>query len=434
MAESKEQVANQFISSMVAAKWDKALKCCNEELQKAFGDDGLKNIWKSVIAKNGVFQSRKVLKVEKNTVYVLCSFEKWAQLFRIPITADKLTGFWGGRQWPLPEGTEEIPSFDGFELTTKIEVPNNLGPKEVKRAIVFIHGSGPQNLEGTDLHLHGHIAKALRKEGFATIRYNKRSFQVNVKAELGEIDFGCKDYMDYDKNFIHYFIKDGAHMAKVAKKRFPQAKIYLFGHSQGARLALYAAKLCKDIEGMALFGLSFHSLDTAMLEQGVYRHLNYFDELDIDSSNSLSMKEAAANERLASAFSYMDMNEDGVLDKTEFKATDFSNLIATDWSMARSFMRQQLELEPQNEVIEKTELPILVLQGEWDHQVQAYQARALELVNKRLWKKKNLHFLFFPKVGHALNEQKKYYDFDYKEALPRELLAMAKAISKHLGR
>ena len=155
----KEAVAHKFIDSLVSAKWDAAMHCCDEELKKALGQGKLKSIWDEVLAKIGM-------------------------------------------QWPLPRGTEEISSFDGFKLTAKIEVPENLTTDTVKSAIILVHGSGPQNLDGTELHLFQHIARALRKEGFATLRYNKRSFQVNVKAELGELDRKSKEYKDYDENFI----------------------------------------------------------------------------------------------------------------------------------------------------------------------------------------------------------------------------------------
>ena len=431
----KEAVAHKFIDSLVAAKWEAALQCCNEELVEFFGNGKLKRIWESVMAKNGSYRSRKTIKVDERTVYILCSFDKFAKLFSLSVSArGKLAGFWGGRQQPLPQGTEEISGFDGFELVAKIEVPENLTPDKVQKAIVLVHGSGPQSLEGTGLHLFQHISQALRKEGFATLRYNKRSFQVNLNAELGELDTKSKEYKDYDENFIHYFIKDAAHMAEVAQKRFPNAKIYLFGHSQGARMALYAAKRNKNIDGLALFGLSFHTFETGVFEQRIYRFIHYFDELDLDGNGTLNQKEAEADGRLAQAYSYMDMNGDGLIDKSEFKATNFSNSLAEDWSMSRSFARQTLELAPLNEVIKETKLPMLILQGDWDHQVQSYQAKALKLINERLWKKKNIQFLFFPKVGHVLNVQKKYFDFDYKKALPRELSKMAKAIAKRFAK
>ena len=431
----KVQAAQKFFDALIATKWDEALKYCDTDLAKAFANGKLKSIWHSVISENGEYRSRKVMKVNGDTVYLLCCFEKFAQLFRLPMSAaPKLIGFWTGRQWPLPQGTEECASFDGFKLTAKIELPENLTPDKVKRAIVLVHGSGPQSLDGTNLQLFQYIASALRKEGFATIRYNKRSFQVNVRAELGELDRKSKKYKDYDENFIHYFIKDAAHMAKVAQRRFSNAKIYLFGHSQGARLALYAAKRNTQIVGLALFGLSFHTFETGVFEQRIYRFINYFDELDTDGSKTLNKKEAAADVRLAQAFSYMDMNGDGLIDKSEFKATNFSNSLAEDWEMSRSFSRQTLELAPLNEVIKETKLPMLILQGDWDHQVQSYQAKALKLINDRLWKKKNMQFIFFPKLGHVLNVQKKYFDFDYKKASPKDLAKMAKAIANRFAK
>lgn len=90
-------------------------------------------------------------------------------------------------------GKINVKSFDRFPLAAEVEIPNGSTGKDVKRVIVLVHGSGPQSLDvdlgpvtvpsGSQNLYFKDLAEALRRKGFATIRYDKRSYEFKVRIE-----------------------------------------------------------------------------------------------------------------------------------------------------------------------------------------------------------------------------------------------------------
>ena len=86
-----------------------------------------------------------------------------------------------------------IKSFDGFPLDAVIDVPRGFNKSDVKKVVVFVHGSGPQSLDedlssltipkgSTNLFFRD-VADSFLKKNIATVRYNKRAYEAKKRIE-----------------------------------------------------------------------------------------------------------------------------------------------------------------------------------------------------------------------------------------------------------
>jgi uncharacterized protein len=110
-------------------------------------------------------------------------------------------------------------------------------PKTVP-VVIVIAGSGPVDRDGNAGGMlrsdsYRQLAEALAKKGIATIRYDKRGVGASTLGGKLE-DLGFDD-----------FVSDAAALVAMARVNDKLAGVYLFGHSEGALIALEAAATSK---------------------------------------------------------------------------------------------------------------------------------------------------------------------------------------------
>ena len=321
-----------------------------------------------------------------------------------------------------------LKSFDKFAMEIVVERPNGLKNDDVRRVVIFLHGSGPQNMDEdlTKISAPGvknlffvDVSKEFVKNGFAVIRYNKRSFEMGMKISADKDFIKSRIYKKYEKNILKHFVKDARYYAKWAQKRFPKAKIYFLGHSQGASVALWAANETPEVDGVALIGFAPQSLDTILFVQTVYRPLWIFESLDENKDAQLDRKELMGEGKYRKSFLYqmpiIDLNKDEKLQKSEFMAGNLSNVFMDMDPSLKSFRADILSYPTQAEIIKNSKFKIAFFQGELDNQTPSYNAKAVQLLNNIVWKKDNLFFHFFPGLGHALDKRKDYNDLIFQK-------------------
>lgn len=337
-----------------------------------------------------------------------------------------------------------IKSFDGFPLDALIELPQGLNKNDIKKLVVFVHGSGPQSLDedlsaitipkgSTNLFFRD-VADALLKAKIATIRYNKRAYEAKKRIEVNPDYKNSEEFKKYAEHPLEYFIKDCAFFVDYAQKEFPNAEVYILGHSEGTGVALNVARDKKFVKGTILIGFSNESISSSILEQTVYRQLNFFSDLDKNKDDFLSANELKGKEEPAKSIreqmAILDLNGDKKVSLSEYKAGNYSNLIMRNDLYNQPYLVDEAKLPRPSEIIKSASFKILFLQGEYDNQTPAYYAQSVELINKLVWKKKELKFVYFEKAGHALDPRDNINDLNYRIVPTETLNKISKEIAE----
>ncbi|MCA1663346.1 MAG: alpha/beta hydrolase [Myxococcales bacterium] len=140
---------------------------------------------------------------------------------------------------PAPAGVVEEPfEIDnrGARLSGVLWLPATRG--KTVPVVIIIAGSGPVDRDGNAGGIlrsdsYRQLAEALAKKGVATIRYDKRGVgQSTLGGKLEDIGFDD-------------FVSDAAALVAMAKVNDKLSGIYLFGHSEGALIALEVASTNK---------------------------------------------------------------------------------------------------------------------------------------------------------------------------------------------
>lgn len=321
--------------------------------------------------------------------------------------------------------TQSLKSFDGLRLDYEIDYPAD---KNTSRVVVLLHGSGPQDMRedlsalsapGTKNYFFTDISAALTAKGFAVVRYNKRGYQLQQLLKKSPSFAKTSKFNKYIMKPLTATIRDAEAFVEFAVRTFPGAKIYLLGHSEGSRIALHVADRNKFIAGVGLIGLNTQSLDTTIFEQFVYRSLHYFDSLDADRNGVLTAEELAADDPVAKSLvgqmSALDQDKSGTLERSEFMGGNLMNILA-DAPGVMELRKEEAALKKPASILRDAAFDVSLFQGELDNQTQSYNAKALQLANTFSWKKPNLHFKFFPGLGHALDKRTGYMDLVFKPA------------------
>lgn len=125
----------------------------------------------------------------------------------------------------------------------------------------------------------------------------------------------------------------------------------------------------------------------------------------------------------------LDLDSDGKISRSEFMAGNFSNLLLDMAPSMRAYRRQEAEYKRPGELLRDLEADVSFFQGELDNQTPLYGVKAVELLNKAAWKKHNLHFHYFPGLGHALDPRDDYQDILFRPAEGKALAVMASELA-----
>lgn len=205
--------------------------------------------------------------------------------------------------------------------------------------VIFIQGSGPTDRNGNQSMMKSDFAKKithqLAEEGIASFRFDKRIFKMN-KLKIKEEDLRFEDFVEDVQSIISYFNEE---------REF--SKIILAGHSEGSLIGILAANENTD---------AFISL------AGAGRSI---DEIVVDQIG----KQAPGLKQNARE-SFDELIEKG-------STHSYEPVLGSIFRPSvQAYMLSWLKYNPAEE-IGKLEIPVIIIQGTADIQVDTSEAKIL---------------------------------------------------------
>jgi len=229
-----------------------------------------------------------------------------------------------------------------FPLKGILTLPENL--EKPVPAVVFVHGSGSSNMDEKVMKLtpFKDLAKGLGKLGIASARYDKRSFA-----------HGRKMMKKGNLTVKEEVIEDAVLAAELLRgvPRIDPEKIFIIGHSMGAMLAPRI-----DAEGGNFRGLVLLAGTPDTLENVLFRQL---EEMKKGKSRIMAWVASAQEKKFRKSFENL-----YELSDEEAKKIPYAGGVSL-------YYFKEMGEHRAAEYLEKTEKPVLIMQGSRDLQVSA---------------------------------------------------------------
>lgn len=214
--------------------------------------------------------------------------------------------------------------------------------------VLIIAGSGPTDRNGNNSAMENNslkfLADGLRKNGIASVRFDKRGVAGSQEAMTKESDYRIENLMDDVKDWIKLLAAD---------KRF--GKLFVAGHSEGSLIGMVAAENNKSVSGFISIAGAGRSADLILKEQFAETPKN--------------IKEII--------FPMIDTLKKG--DTISSVPHFFHSLFRPS---VQPYLISWFKYNPQDE-LKKLDMPILIIQGTNDLQVKVEDANLLAKANPK---------------------------------------------------
>ena len=282
-----------------------------------------------------------------------------------------------------------------YPLKGILTLPDNI--TEPVPAVVLVHGSGSSNMDEKvgKITPFKDLAEGLAKQGIACVRYNKRSFS-----------YGFKMVMD-KKNIVtvkEETIDDAIMAANLLKNdsRIDTSKVFILGHSMGGMLAPRIDAEGGNFRGLILMAGSPLPMEKIML---------------IQLEEQLAEMKGLTKKIISKQLDKFTALFEGLYELTDeaAKATKIGNGVTL-------YYFKEMGQPTVEDYLNKTDKPMLIMQGEKDFQVRA--DRDYAAYQKILVGRSNVTFKLYPGLSHA------FVPATYED------ISMAKkeySIEKHIG-
>jgi alpha-beta hydrolase superfamily lysophospholipase len=366
-----DSIVTYFDSTMKSGMDAKRLEETINGLTQIYGN--IETVREGVIEEiNMHWMSRTPVKFAKSNMVLSLTFDstgKVAGMFISPQTATYIIPSYvkslSFLETKMDFGTE------GWKVNGTLTFPRD---NEKHPVVIIVHGSGPMDKEGTtgNSKIYRDLAWGLATQGIAVFRYDKRSFTHGSRLFMET--YQGKTYTPQDE-----VINDVLDAIKLmsTNSHVDPSQIYIVGHSQGGMLAPEIAKQSGKLAGVIMLAANARPLQEMILEQMSYLY----------DGQSLSYKEYEKVQRLKHQAEFAKKKK---LDpKTPTDSLPF-NVSAAYWNYLNAY--------DQVKVFTRLTLPVMVLQGERDYQVN--------MTDYNLWmkaaekRKGKTMFKSYPKLNH----------------------------------
>lgn len=257
-----------------------------------------------------------------------------------------------------------------FPLNGILTLPEDL--EKPVPAVVFVHGSGSSNMDEKVMKLtpFKDLAEGLGKHGIASIRYDKRSFAHGRKM-LKKGSLTVKEEVIEDAVLASEMLKNDP--------RIDSEKVFIIGHSMGAMLAPRIDAEGGNFKGLVLMA---GTLDT--LEEVLFRQL---EEMKNGKSKIMAWVASAQDKKFRKSFENLYEISDEEAKKRKYAGG------------VDLYYFKEMGLHSAADYLEKTEKPVLIMQGSRDLQVNV--ERDFVGYKSAFGKKDNFSFRLYEGLNHC---------------------------------
>ncbi|MBW1298805.1 alpha/beta hydrolase [Aquimarina litoralis] len=257
--------------------------------------------------------------------------------------------------------------------------------------IIFIMDAGAINREGNDRMSKNDafklLAIELAKQGIASYRYDKRLFKIDA--------YGIRE----NELSIDHFIKDAEDIVSYFQQNGNYSKIILAGHGQGSLVGMVAAK--NNVNGFISIAGNAQSIDQIVVQQ---------------------LEKQAPGLDKSAAVAFSDLKEKG-------RAINYDPALESIFGyQLQPFMKSWLKYTPSEE-IQNLDIPILILQGDKDLQVEVSEAEKLKeaMPNAEYAVIENMNHILRKIEGSRLENHKSYNEY-WLEIMPEVITTIVKFV------
>ena len=339
----------------------------------------------------------------------------------------------GNKQYYTLDQVITITADDGMRFNGRLRLPQ---AQPVDKLVIYVNGSGPNTYDdtrvmgnGTTFSYFDLFAQQCNNRGIGFFSYDTRGVSPSNKPPL----FQSIDQGEYETYLPTNEISDVEAIIRTLHS-YPvlaKAKIILLGWSSGTIVAPRVALDKKEpVDALILAGYVNVTMDATLSWQlgGESSMIFYCQYFDADKNGTVSRTELEADPykilqaigmNRATAFTQLDVDEDGILTAHDFSlmlapsltriqqaieenddqwlAKNYGVLLTSAW-----FKDYRTHMPPNSEVLSKLDIPLHIFQGEIDRNTPVQGTRDIEATFKQLGKT-NLKVHVFPKHDHNLN-------------------------------
>jgi len=348
--------AETFVDLLASGRFDEAFETFDEKMRGALPVANLRAAWTSTTQAAGAFDRRISARAETRGAFrigvVTCAFARANVDVQLVLNAEgKVSGFSmrpatsgvvsGPPSYARPEAYTEqevTAGAAGWPLPGVLTVPVGDGPFP---AVILVHGSGPQDRDGSvgPNRVFRDIALGLATNGVAVLRYEKRSRE-HAKRLNENVRITVREEVIDD-------VLAGAALLRRSPRIDP-VRVFVIGHSLGGMLAPRILDADPTLAGAVVLAGAVRPIERSIIEQT--RYLLVADGQLTDDERDQLM----AAERLAASVRALTPADVG-------KPESIGGAPASYWLDLRGYDPPVLA--------SRLASPFLILQGERDYQV-----------------------------------------------------------------
>ncbi|MDH7446879.1 alpha/beta hydrolase [Aquimarina sp. 2201CG14-23] len=259
--------------------------------------------------------------------------------------------------------------------------------------VIFIMDAGAINREGNDRMSKNDAFKLLAidlaKQGVAVYRYDKRLFKIDA--------YGIREH----EISLDHFIEDAESIVEYFRKNGNYTKIVLAGHGQGSLVGILASK--QNVDGFISIAGNAQSVDQIVIQQ---------------------LEKQAPGLDKSAAVAFADLKEKG-------RAMNYDPALESIFGYnLQPFMRSWIKYTPADE-IQNLDIPILIMQGDKDLQVEVAEAEKLKeaVPNAEYVIIENMNHILREIKGSRLENHKSYNEY-WLKIMPQVTTTIANFVTK----